>query len=73
MSQQPSKIRPGSGGVCEAVLYRFREYKNIRERRIAAENFTDAYKHLIELEPDFRVFSVKALGLIRVVSGSPFE
>ena len=86
--KQPG-FRPGTHGGCEALLYEFRDrpvfasgtshYEMHSESlsdgpvRVAAIDFEDAFAHLRTSRPDFRVDSVRCIGLIELSSGSPLD
>ena len=86
--KQP-RFRPGTHGGCEALLYEFRDRPrfasgaNSQEMhpeslgggpvRVAAIDFEDAFAHLRMSRPDFRVDSVRCIGLIELSSGSPLD
>jgi hypothetical protein len=85
-AKKKSKFQTGSHGGCEARLYEFRE-KPISEEElkllcnplapraqlIAAVTFDEALAYLRFDSPDFDVHSVKCVGLIIMVSGSPLN
>jgi hypothetical protein len=89
MGKQAKKkagFRPGTHGGCEALLYEFREQlpsesddpirtssMNSRVVLIAAVTFDEALTYLRFDSPEFNVQSVRCLGLILMVSGSPAD
>jgi hypothetical protein len=84
-----TRFQPGPHGGCEALLYEFREpplqsededdlpstseQPNPRTVRIAAETFDEAIVYLRFHSKEFNVYSVKCLGVILMVSGSPAD
>jgi hypothetical protein len=84
-----SQFRPGTHGGCEALLYEFRDRPRFASGtshqemhseslgggpvRVAAIDFEDAFAHLRKNRPDFRVDSVRCIGLIELSSGSPLD
>lgn len=85
--RETNGFRPGTHGACEALLYQFSERDpsepdndlvrpsamNSRVALIAAETFDEALAYLRFDYPEFQVHTVKCLGLILMVSGSPAD
>jgi hypothetical protein len=85
-AKRKAGFRPGTHGGCEALLYEFREESpsecddlkrnslmSSRVVLIAAVTFDEALSYLRFDSPEFHVQSVRCLGLILMVSGSPAD
>jgi len=83
MSASPEKktgFRPGMSGLCEAQLWEFTgpsEFLSDDEEapveRVAAASIDDALKFMRRRYPDFIIVKARALGVIAMLSGSPFD
>ena len=73
-----SEFRPGPEGACEAHLYQFIGYSSedgLLEdvtRLIACSSPLEAVTYLSKREPEFRIRSFRDVGLIVLLSGSPY-
>jgi hypothetical protein len=73
-------FRPGSGGVCEAQLWKFtapESHYNVNEppesHLVAAQSIDEALKYIQWREPDFSISKAECIGLIAMLSGSPLD
>lgn len=73
-------FQPGSGGVCEAQLWKFSppETRYNREQEpethmVAAASIHEALKYIRWREPDFNVSKAECIGMIAMLSGSPLD
>lgn len=67
-------FRPGSTGTCEALLFEFSDEAlddAPQLHRVAATSLLEAVNYIASREPDYRPRSVRDLGIIILVSGSP--
>jgi hypothetical protein len=86
--QVANRFEIGRHGECEALLYEFREKRDIPESddapestdphrpnttRIAANTLDEALEYLRWDRPHFVIDSIQNLGLIVLVSGSPLD
>jgi hypothetical protein len=77
--KKPAPFRQGRFGACEAHLYEFRgrDYPSDpdeeRIERLAAESLYEGLLYLRRRDPDFEVVSVKCIGLVTLLSGSPLD
>jgi hypothetical protein len=88
-SKSTTRFQPGPHGGCEALLYEFREpplqtddeddlplaggQPHPRTVLIAAKTFDEALAYLRFHSEGFNVHTVKCLGVILTVSGSPAD
>ena len=88
-SKSTTRFQPGPHGGCEALLYEFREpplqtddeddlpsasgQPHSRTVLIAAETFDESLRYLRVHAQGFNVYTVKCLGVILMVSGSPAD
>ena len=83
-AKQQGKVRQGRAGV-EGRLYLIRGYHSTTQRtdengkptpqdvlRIVADNLTDVMEHLKRWEGKFDVHSIILIGMVVLVSGSPY-
>lgn len=77
--RQPA-FRPGSGGVCEAQLWKFTAPENRynvneppKTHLVAAKSIDEALKYIQWREPDFSISKAECIGLIAMLSGSPLD
>jgi hypothetical protein len=75
MKQSPNRFEAGTHGGCEASLFAFSENHSPEPHvvRVAALSLDEALACLRWHEPDFVIESVRNLGLILMVSGSPVD
>jgi len=72
-------FRPGTSKACEALLYVFTGYCGTEMpeepivERIAAPSIEEGLVYLRRWRPDFEVTSVRYIGLITLLSGSPLD
>jgi hypothetical protein len=73
-------FRPGRSGVCEAQLWEFTAPskflpgdESIPVELVAAGSLDDALKFMRRRHPDFIIVKAIAVGMITMLSGSPFE
>jgi hypothetical protein len=78
-------FRPGPEGTCEAHVYEFSNErspladgldpeKDISTTiRIAGSSLLEAVEYMARFEPDFRIVSARNIGLIVVLSGTPYN
>jgi hypothetical protein len=78
--QKETSFRPGRSGLCEAQLWeftgpgRFRpEDEEMPIKRVAAASLDEALKFVRRRYPDFIITKGVAIGMITMLSGSPFE
>ena len=80
-----SKFRPGPAGTCEAHLFEFSNEcgspaaaldaeKTIdTTHRIEASSMLEAVTYMAEHEPEFRIWSVRTIGVIVLLSESRYD
>lgn len=70
-------VQPGRWGVCDVQLWEFTELleedASIPIERVAASSLEDALKFMRRRYPDCIIVKAAALGIIAMLSGSPFE
>jgi hypothetical protein len=80
-TEASAAFRPGSGGVCEAQLWKFSAPENPYNREeepeselVAAESIHEALKYVRRRHgDDFRISKAECLGMIALLSGSPLD
>jgi hypothetical protein len=78
-TEHRAAFRPGSGGVCEAELWKFSAPQDpyIEEEpeshMVAAESIYEALNYIRRRERDFRVNKAECIGMIAMLSGSPLD
>ena len=80
MKRGRGDFRTGPTGVCEATLFEFRSDTGSSQleaddprHMIAANSLLEAAVYMAKREPEFVVRSVRSLGVIVLLSGSPFQ
>jgi hypothetical protein len=84
MKAKQGKFKPGRAGI-EGRLYLIRGYHSTTGRtdeegkpapmdvlRVAADNLNDVVEHLKRFESQFDVYCIKLVGMMRLVSGTPY-
>jgi hypothetical protein len=70
-------FRPGHGGACEAMLFRFVEAKRGEleptTKSIAAITMDEAFSYVRRRYPEFQIAEIRANGLVEMLSGSPVD
>ena len=72
-------FRTGTSKACEAVLYEFAGHSGAETlevptvERIAAASIEEGLVCLRRCRPDFQVTSVRHVGLVTLLSGSPLD
>ena len=75
LKQSPNRFEVGTHGGGEASFFEFSEKQSPEPYavRVAALRLDEALAYLRWHEPDFVIESVKNLGIILMVSGSPVD
>jgi hypothetical protein len=83
--KKPAKFRPGRAG-CEALMFIIRGYAPGTEvtdengklnpkdtLRVCGIDIYDVLAYMKRWEPNFAIWSIRSVGLVIMVSGSPYQ
>ena len=75
MPKRSPTFRPARTGACEALLFEITGEDEAGERtaRIAALRMDEALVLLRRRDPDFRPTSIRQVGLVILLSGTPLD
>ena len=77
-AKSPSRFRTGAQGACEATVFIFfstpdADSTEAEVQRVAATTLVEAVTYMQARHREFPIRRVESLGLVEMISGSPFD